>query len=180
MIEARLSGRNLFHVKYIRLSYRMRGNVARIQINSVANSMVLIINCMSINRGQVPVKIDTVRSLINRMFIYSAMKISANIPALYSTLKPDTSSDSPSAKSNGVRFVSARFVMNHIINNGAIISTSQDSCFIMLISIDLCKINTDRIINDIDTSYEIVWAIPRNAPSSAYLELEHQPAINVV
>lgn len=60
------------------------------------------------------------------MFIYSAIKISANSPALYSTLNPDTSSDSPSAKSNGVRFVSARLVINHIINRGKIINIIQE------------------------------------------------------
>ena len=46
------------------------------------------------------------------MFVYSAMKISANLPLLYSILNPDTSSDSPSAKSKGVRFVSASVVVN--------------------------------------------------------------------
>jgi hypothetical protein len=34
-------------------------------------------------------------------------------------------------------------------------------------------------IKDILTSYEIVCATPRNAPRRAYLEFEHQPAINV-
>lgn len=34
-------------------------------------------------------------------------------------------------------------------------------------------------IRDILTSYEIVWATPRNAPKRAYFEFEHQPAINV-
>lgn len=53
-------------------------------------------------------------SLINKIFIYSAMKIMANRTPLYSVLNPDTSSDSPSARSNGVRFVSARAVVNHI------------------------------------------------------------------
>ena len=54
-----------------------------------------------------------VKSLMNRIVIYSAMKIRANAPALYSMLNPETSSDSPSAKSNGVRFVSAKIEMNH-------------------------------------------------------------------
>lgn len=76
--------------------------------------------------GIEPVYKATVSRLINKMFIYSAIKISANIPALYSTLNPDTSSDSPSAKSNGVRFVSARFVMNHITNSGRIIKSIQE------------------------------------------------------
>ena len=46
---------------------------------------------------------------------YSAKKIKANHPPMYSTLNPDTNSDSPSAKSNGLRFVSARQESNHII-----------------------------------------------------------------
>lgn len=46
---------------------------------------------------------------------YSARKIKANHPPMYSTLKPDTNSDSPSAKSKGLRFVSAKHVIVHII-----------------------------------------------------------------
>jgi len=120
MIVARLRGRNLFHVRYIKLSYRMRGKVARIQTNTVARIIVFRISCISYIIGIEPVYRVTVRSLINRIFMYSAIKIRANMPALYSTLNPDTSSDSPSAKSNGVRFVSARFVINHITNSGMI------------------------------------------------------------
>lgn len=54
------------------------------------------------------------RRLINRIIMYSAIKIRAKAPALYSVLNPDTSSDSPSAKSNGVRLDSARIEINHI------------------------------------------------------------------
>lgn len=43
------------------------------------------------------------------MFSYSAMKNRVNGPAVYSTLKPETSSASPSVRSNGAQFVSARF-----------------------------------------------------------------------
>jgi hypothetical protein len=64
--------------------------------------------------------------LIAKILVYSAIKIKANTPLLYSTLNPDTSSDSPSAKSNGVRFVSARFVINHrMIINGAARATDE-------------------------------------------------------
>lgn len=52
------------------------------------------------------------------MFMYSAMKIRAKVLLLYSVLNPDTNSDSPSAKSNGVRLVSAREEINHMIING--------------------------------------------------------------
>lgn len=126
MIAAKLNGRNLFHVKYIKLSYRIRGNVARIQTNSVARSMVLIISCRSVNKLMDPINMVADKRLINRIFIYSAIKINVNRPALYSTLNPDTNSDSPSAKSNGVRFVSARLVINHIIKRGIIISIIQE------------------------------------------------------
>jgi hypothetical protein len=52
-------------------------------------------------------------NLMAKILVYSAIKINAKDPLLYSTLKPETSSDSPSAKSNGVRLVSARLVINH-------------------------------------------------------------------
>ena len=51
---------------------------------------------------------------MKRMFRYSAMKSTANFIPEYSTLKPDTNSDSPSAKSKGVRLVSASITVNQI------------------------------------------------------------------
>jgi hypothetical protein len=41
------------------------------------------------------------------------MKINANPTLPYSTLNPETNSDSPSAKSKGVRLVSANLIINH-------------------------------------------------------------------
>lgn len=52
------------------------------------------------------------------MFAYSARKNIAKGPAAYSTLKPETSSDSPSVRSNGARFVSAIVEIYHIIVRG--------------------------------------------------------------
>lgn len=46
------------------------------------------------------------------------MKISAKPTLPYSILKPETSSDSPSAKSKGVRLVSARLIINQSITIG--------------------------------------------------------------
>lgn len=66
-----------------------------------------------------------VNSLITKMLAYSAIKMRANSPLLYSTLKPDTSSDSPSAKSKGVRLVSARFVINQAVARGINITASH-------------------------------------------------------
>jgi hypothetical protein len=79
-----------------------------------------------------PVSSEAVNSLIIKMLAYSAIKIRANVDLLYSVLNPDTSSDSPSAKSNGVRLVSARFVINHKIAIGIIIKDTQDNIFIFM------------------------------------------------
>lgn len=72
---------------------------------------ILIINRVHNEPG---VNKATVNILIAMILVYSAIKINANGPALYSILKPDTNSDSPSIKSYGVRFVSARIVANQI------------------------------------------------------------------
>lgn len=52
------------------------------------------------------------------MLAYSARKNRAKGPAAYSTLNPETSSDSPSVRSNGARLVSARVEINHIMARG--------------------------------------------------------------
>lgn len=58
------------------------------------------------------------RVFINKMLPYSARKKRANGPPAYSTLKPETSSDSPSVKSKGARLVSASVEMYHIAASG--------------------------------------------------------------
>jgi hypothetical protein len=102
----------------------------------------------------IPVKKITEIRLIIKMFAYSAIKIIANRAPLYSTLNPDTSSDSPSAKSKGVRFVSARLVMNHVVNNGIIINLIHDIEFIVVEVISICLITTNALskIRDMVTS----------------------------
>lgn len=65
-----------------------------------------------------PRKTMDVRAFIRIILVYSAMKNSAKGPAAYSTLNPDTSSDSPSVRSNGARFVSARVEIYHIMAIG--------------------------------------------------------------
>lgn len=98
----------------------MRGRVARTQIKVPARKMVQ----EEINKSPMGliwiigiIRAD-VRRDITRILAYSAIKINANLPALYSTLNPDTSSDSPSGRSNGVRLVSARRVIIHIMEVG--------------------------------------------------------------
>lgn len=121
-----LIGKNSFHVRYIRLSYRIRGIVARIHTKIVAMIIVFRTSMKLEKIGNSPVKKMIDRRLIIKIFAYSAIKIRANIPLLYSTLKPETNSDSPSAKSNGVRFVSARLVISHMMARGVIINIAQE------------------------------------------------------
>jgi len=64
---------------------------------------------------------------MNKILAYSAIKISANPPLLYSVLNPDTNSDSPSAKSNGVRLVSAKHEANQTRAKGNVNHTSHRS-----------------------------------------------------
>lgn len=115
---------------------------------------------------------------IMMMFAYSARKKRAKGPAAYSTLKPETSSDSPSVRSKGARLVSARVEINHIMARGHE-GKSNQSCSWVVVSVDKVKepfINrTDRRIIASVTSYEIVCATARRAPISAYFELEAQP-----
>jgi hypothetical protein len=85
-----------------------------------------------------PIKKVDVNNLIIKILAYSAIKISANVALLYSVLNPETSSDSPSARSNGVRLVSAKFVINHksIIGINRIITHVYIFIFIKFIFIE--------------------------------------------
>jgi len=157
--------------------------VARTHTNSVAKNIVFMINNLLLMiEGPITPKNKIAEvNLINRIFVYSAIKIKANSPLLYSVLNPDTNSDSPSAKSNGVRLVSASVVINHINSRGSIIRATHDFCLDEIIDQSiLCSINRHEIkMIAILTSYEMVCATPRNLPNRAYLEFEHQPAVNV-
>ena len=111
---------------------------------------------------------------------YSAKKIKANPPPPYSTLNPETNSDSPSAKSKGVRLVSAKLEIIHInpIGKNKKINhklTWNNSKYNKLKLPN--KSNKENNIKTKATSYEIVWAIARNEPSKAYIEFDDHPAI---
>jgi len=74
---------------------------------------------------EVPINKMTERVFINKMFVYSAKKNKANGPPAYSILNPETNSDSPSVRSNGARFVSARVEIYHIRARGQPGTTNQ-------------------------------------------------------
>lgn len=57
--------------------------------------------------NQPPKNNNDINTDMNIICVYSAKKNIANVIAEYSTLYPDTNSDSPSGKSNGILAVSA-------------------------------------------------------------------------
>lgn len=120
---------------------------------------------------------------IIKIFIYSAKKNSAKGPAEYSTLNPETSSDSPSVRSNGARFVSAKVDTNHIIASGHRGRINQVfSCVMMrvcIVKVPVSIIIANKIMPRV-TSYEIVCATARNDPIKAYFELDAQPDHKIV
>lgn len=68
--------------------------------------------------SQPPKKIKTVNTLIAIIEPYSARKNKAKPILEYSTLNPETSSDSASGKSKGALFVSASIETKNIKNKG--------------------------------------------------------------
>jgi hypothetical protein len=101
----------------------------------------------------------TVKHLINKILAYSAIKISANPPLLYSILNPDTSSDSPSARSKGVRLVSASLEANHIKAKGGAAIAKLHAAWVTISSFRLnlpTRIKKEIKISAKLTSYEMV------------------------
>ena len=97
--RASVRGRKLFHSKCISWSYRNRGYDARIHRKVIVNASVfstkLIVYSSDVcGSWNAPRKRIAVNAFIMMMLAYSAMKNMAKGPAAYSTLKPDTSSDS--------------------------------------------------------------------------------------
>lgn len=80
--------------------------MARAQTQKNTNLIVKI--WLRTFKGDHPNLKNLVSLLKKKILAYSAIKIKANPPDPYSTLNPETSSDSPSEKSKGVRFVSAK------------------------------------------------------------------------
>lgn len=130
MHKARVRGKKFFHRRCMSWSYRKRGYEARIHKKVEDSSKVFVINS-SVNISGIdsvlsePRKMMAVRAFIRMIFMYSAIKNRANGPAAYSTLKPETSSDSPSVRSNGARLVSAKVEINHIIARGHVGKINQ-------------------------------------------------------
>lgn len=182
MHMARVIGKNVFHSRCISWSYRNRGYDARShrnpRVSRVAFVIRLVVNISGVCERFGLMKITHVKVFIIMMFAYSARKNNANGPPAYSTLNPETSSDSPSVRSKGARFVSATVEIYHIIVSGQDQVISQvGSCVVRraFIANPPEVITVDRRIIPRVTSYEIVCATARSAPSRAYFEFEAHP-----
>lgn len=70
----------------------------------------------------------------------------ANNPPLYSTLNPETSSDSPSTKSKGARLVSAKIEINQQKNKFIPKKKKIVNIFTILIILNVLKIHKLDII----------------------------------
>src|SRR5690606_14661998 len=117
------------------------------------------------------------------MFAYSVRKNTANGAPEYSTWKPATISDSPSATSNGARLVSATPEMKYTRNNGN--SGSQNQLKMVpswarTMSPRFSEppaISTPTSAKPIAISYATICAAERMAPRNAYFEFDAQPAM---
>src|SRR5882757_8271040 len=117
------------------------------------------------------------------MFAYSARKNSAKAMPEYSTWKPATISDSPSATSNGARFVSATPEMKYTMNSGNSQNQFQaptpplcDSTIVPRFMLRVA-IRTPTSAKPMAISYATICAADRMAPRKAYFELVAQPAM---
>lgn len=75
---------------------------------------------------------------IRRILAYSARKKRAKGPPAYSTLNPETNSDSPSVRSKGARFVSARVEIYHMAARGQAGTSSQ---MLSWVTLKVCSVN---------------------------------------
>src|ERR1700722_18189441 len=100
--------------------------------------------------------------------------------AEYSTKYPATSSDSPSTRSKGERFVSARPDTKKITAIGSSGITYHTCCCARTMSLrlsDPAQSSTVTMTKPIETSYETICAAERSAPRKAYFEFDAQPAM---
>src|SRR5215475_14505196 len=103
----------------------------------------------------------------------------------YSTMKPATSSDSASTRSNGGRFVSASAEMKKTTNIGnsgnqyQLNSPYFPSCATTIADRfkDPAHSSTVIMTKPIETSYETICAAERSAARNGYFEFEAHPAM---
>src|SRR6185312_624062 len=117
------------------------------------------------------------------MFAYSARKKQTKPMPEYSTWNPATISDSPSATSNGARFVSATPEMKYTTKSGKShfqfhVNSPPDCWRTISPRFRLpAAMSTPTSAKPIAISYATIWAAERIAPRNAYFEFDAQPAM---
>lgn len=130
-----------------------------------------------------PKNIILIIALINRIFIYSAKNSNVNSIDEYSTLNPETSSDSLSVRSNGVRLVSASLLIVSNINAGNKGKKYHVYCCASVIILRFSLLDKYIVLNmikPIAISYLIICAVARIDPNNLYLEFLDQPVNKIV
>src|SRR5215813_4615820 len=151
--------------------------------NSQANGGMALVSALSKGGDQPPRNMMVASADTRIMLAYSARKKSANAIPEYSTWKPATISDSPSATSKGARLVSAMPEMKYTMSNGNSHSQFHDRIPPAWLSTILPKfmlpvaINTPTSANPMAISYATICAAERMAPRNAYFEFAAQPAM---
>src|SRR5438093_12317430 len=119
---------------------------------------------------------------IRIMFMYSARQNTANATPEYSTWKPATISDSPSATSNGWRLVSAIPDTRYTTANGSnghmyqyAAPPSWPRTMSLMFKLD-ATMSTPTSAKPMAISYDTICAAERRQPRKAYLEFDAQPA----
>ena len=163
-----LVGRIVYQHNCISVSTRIRGRVPRAQMITLIITIVPAIDC--------EVRIMAENILIDKMNKYSAINSVAKSTLAYSVLYPDTNSLSPSAKSKGDRFSSAK-ILN--VQKKATMGIINIKLYLFIIFNARVEWTADIDIsrNAILTSYEIDWEILRIPPIMLHLELDDQPLI---
>lgn len=128
--RARVRGKKFFQTKCMSWSYRNRGYEARTHRKMTDRSAAFVMRLVAVSSGSdgrwdAPKNRIVESVFMSRMLAYSARKNRAKGPPAYSTLKPETSSDSPSVRSNGARFVSASVEIYHMAARGQAGTSSQ-------------------------------------------------------
>lgn len=141
-ISAIVRGKKFFQIRCISWSYRNRGYEARTHRNTIESMAAFVIKLVAVSSGNVgkwvaPRNRMADRVFIRRMLAYSARKNRAKGPPAYSTLNPETSSDSPSVRSKGARLVSARVEMYHIAARGQAGKINQTASWAVL---KICRV----------------------------------------
>jgi len=134
----------------------MKANKKKVTFNeNHTDDGIHVLGAMFNNGNHPPKNRTDIVPDIKIMLIYSPKKKSANPIDEYSTLYPDTSTDSSSGKSNGCRFVSANAEMKNLLNLGKS-GTAYHTCCCDLTNwlkfIVPAHKNTDTLTNPIDTS----------------------------